>query len=281
MDALRTPSRRRPGRATVGRLGLAIVAALILAPAAAPAATRTATSPATGMDATLEGARLTFSPGDRVSQTFLRSVRGKTVAVACVSGAQGVVELISRGDALPTGSFDVSLLGGGAPWPFDSRSFTFSLPRDVSEQVDGCFAGRSFELGATFGFTPTAQVVLADSLPEQRLQLAHGAAKLAAHARPNRRFPAARRVAQLITVSEPQMQVAYARNLRAVRHNDIVYVVGRHTSFKRIELAYRQDGGQPVTLSGRRHGTASVEQPEAEVPMPDPSVDGRRRPALR
>lgn len=276
----------RPSRRSLARDGASAVAALaallMLTPGVAHGATKTAPSASTGMSAALDGAQLTVSPGTRVSSTFLRSVQGRTVAVACVNGAQDLFELIDEETLLPSGAFDVGLVGGPAQWPAGATTFTYTLPRDISERADACFVGRDPATSATFAFNTVAGELLEEGLPAQRLTLAHGAAKLIARGRENRRFPSARALARGIAAAEPQMDVAFARTVRRATRNDVVYVIGAETDFKSVQLAYRQNDGQPVLLDGRRRGEPAVEEPETSLPVPEEADgDERRRPARR
>ena len=261
-------------------LTIAVAVSAVSAVAAAPAmaATRTATSPVTGMNATLTGTQLTVTPGERFSRAFLNTVQGHPVAVACVTGGEALVRVVDEESLLPTSDFDVAFLGGPAPWPADSQSLTYTLSRDVSERVDGCIVAREPAAASTFAFNELALGVLGEGLAEQRLLLAHQAAKQIARARPDRRFPHARALAGTIAASERQLDVAFARNVRSARRNDVVYVIGRSTDFKRVRLAYRQDDGLPVQLTGRRRGDAEVEVPDSDervLPVPSDGV-GRR-----
>ena len=270
-------------RARIARGAIALVAASAMVVAPASAATRTATSPVTGMNATLSGAQLTVTPGERVSQAFLNTVRGRPVTVACFSGAEQLVRIVDERSLVPTADFDVGFLGGPASWPAGSDSLAHTLPRDVSEQVDGCVVAREVAAAATFGFGEFGRGVLAEGLAEQRLLLAHEAAKQIARARSDRRFPAPRALAAAIAASEPQLQVAFARDVRRARRNDVVYVIGRGTSIKRVSLAHRQNDGQPVQLEGRRRGEAELQsagEGEQVGLVPDGDVV-RRRPAIR
>lgn len=259
-------------------LTIAVLASAV-AVAPATAATRTATSPVTGMNATLAGTQLTVTPGERFSRAFLKTVQGRPVTVACVTGGEDLVRVVGEETLLPAFDFDIAILGGPAPWPAESRSLTYSLSRDVSERVDGCVVAREPAAASTFAFNELARGVLGEGLAEQRLLLAHEAAKQIARARPDRRFPHARALAGTIAASEPQLDVAFARNVRAARRNDVVYVIGRSTSFKRLRLAYRQDDGLPVQLTGRRRGDALVEAPGSHGDvLPVPGADVGRRP---
>ena len=233
----------------------------------AGAATRTATSPATGMTLSLDGAQVTVSPGARVSTAFLASVQGRAVTVACISG---VTDLIAMVDDLEEGAltvsrpFDASILGVPARWPASSTSLSATLPRDVSSSADGCVvSGPRNDLAATFAFTAVGQELLAEAVPEQKLHLAHAAAKAAARARSDHRFPPARRLAAAIAASEPQLEVGFARNRGAARRQGVVYVVGNHTTIKHVELSYREDDGIH-RLSGRRRGGGEVSQSGGE-----------------
>lgn len=271
-------------RAIAARSALAAVAAATLVANPAPAATQSASSPVTGMNATLSGTQLTVTPGERVSQAFLRDVQGRPVTVACVTGGEDLVLALSEDSLVPTSAFDVAFLGGPTLWPAGATSLTYTLARDVSEQADGCLVGRDPAAASTFGFNELGRGVLAEGIAEQRLLLAHEAAKQIARARTDRRFPSPRALAAAIAESEPQMQVALARSLRRARQNDVVYVIGRATDHRRVLLAYRQDDGQPVQLKGRRRGEAQISSFETSeevigyAPGNDP---GRRRPAAR
>lgn len=250
--------------------------------APASAATRTATSPVTGMNASLSGTQLTVTPGERFSRAFLSTVQGRQVTVACVTGGEALVHAIDEESFVPTAGFDVAFLGGPAPWPAGGTSLSYTLPRDVSETVDGCLVGRQPAAASAFAFNELGRGVLMEGLPEQRLLLAHQAAKQIARARDDRRFPAPRRLAAEIAASEPQLSVAFARDVRRARRNDVVYVIGRTSDFRRVVLAHRQDDGLPLQLRGRRRGDAELVSPEARERLPIPGDDvGRRRPAGR
>lgn len=269
----------------MGRV-LVLMAASVVVAAPASAATRTASSPVTGMNATLSGTQLTVTPSERYSRAFIETVQGRSVTVACVTGAEDFVRVTdeSSGSLVPTGDFDVAVLGGPALWPGSSMSLSYTLPRDVSERADGCLVGRDEAAAAAFGFGAVGRAVLDEGLAEQRLLLAHVAAKQIARARTDRRFPAPRALATAIAASEPQLDVAFARTVRKARRNDVVYVIGRRTNIKQVTLAHRQNDGQPVELLGRRRGDPQVnEAGEAErIPvMPPDEVVGRRRPATR
>lgn len=255
----------------------AVVAAGLIAAAPAGADTREATSPITGMEATMSGAQLTVTPGPTPSAAFLRSVQGRPVTVACANGAEALTGVIEEGSVVPTGNFDAAFLGGPAPWPAGSTSMTHALTRDVSATVDGCVVGRALAVASTFGFNALGRAALQDGIDEQRLALTHYAAKFVARDRDDSRFPSARRLAADIAESEPQLDVAYAPTVRRATRNDVVYVIGRGTDFKRVSLAYRQNDGQPVRLEGRRRGEPTISLPEeAEVPVPTPDeVTGR------
>lgn len=262
--------------------GLAAVAVLVLTPPAALGATRTATSPSTGMSATLEGARLAVSPGPRMSSTFLRSVQGRPVTVACASGAEDLVEIVDEQSLVPSGPFDFSFVGGPALWPAGATSLSYTLPRDVSEAADLCVVGRDLEVAATFGFSGLATGLLSETLGTQRLALAHGAAKTVARERDDRRFPSPRTLARAIAASEPQMEVDFARTVRRATRNDVVYVIGSRTSIKRVRLAHRQNDGQPTILDGRRRGAPQIEEPGSSDFVPSAGDgDERRRGADR
>ena len=271
-------------RAVAARGAVALVAASAFVVAPASAATRTATSPVTGYDATLSGTQLTVTPGERYSRAFLNTVQGRPVTVACVTGAEDLAGIVEEDSLVPTANFDVAFLGGPASWPVGGTSFTYTLARDVSERVDGCLVGRKPAAASTFGFDELGRAVLGESLAEQRLLLAHEAAKQIARARSDRRFPAPRQLAAAIAASEPQLEVAFAPDVRRARRNDVVYVIGKGTSVKRVFLAHRQDDGQPVELRGRRRGDAELksagEGEEILGNAPD-EVVGRRRPATR
>lgn len=270
-------------RATLGRGMVAALVVSALVTTTAIAATRTTSSEVTGMNATLSGAQLTVSPGERFSQAFLSSVQGRAVTVACVTGAEDLVRIVDEDSLVPSGDFDVAFLGGSALWPAGSDSLSYTLPRDVSERADGCLVGRKPAAASTFGFNELGRGVLGEGLAEQRLQLAHEAAKQVARRRADRRFPAPRALASAIATSEPQLDVAFARNLRGARRNDVVYVIGEATNIKRVLLAHRQDDGQPVELEGRRRGDGEVSSLENEPivgTVPGEEI-GRRRPAGR
>lgn len=275
----------RPSRRSLARCGAGAFATLasflLLAPAVAQAASKTATSVSTGMNATLEGAQLTVSPGTRVSSTFLRSVQGHPAVVACVSGAQDLFELVDQETLMPSGAFDVGFVGGPTLWPASATTLTYTLSRDISERADGCVVGRNPATSATFAFNTVAGELLEEGLPLQRLALAHGAAKLIARGREDHRFPSARALARGIAAAEPQMEVDFARSVRRATRNDVVYVIGAGTSFKSVQLAYRQNDGQPVLLEGRRRGEPAVEEPSASLAVPDTDGDERRSPARR
>ena len=247
-----------PSLRTNVALGTTVAVAVALTAAPASAATRSAASPLTGMQATLSGTQLTVTPGERASRAFLNNVGGRTVAVACVTGAEDLVRIVDEQTLLPNASFDVAVLGGPAPWPAGSDSLTYSLPRDVSDRVDGCVVGREAAAASAFGFDELGRALLDEGLAEQRLLLAHEAAKQIARARADRRFPAPRALARAIAASEPQLDVAFARDARRARRDDVVYVLGRGTNVKRVVLAHREDGGQPTLLEGRRRGDATV-----------------------
>ena len=269
--------RPSPFRRSIIRCLSALIAGGLVAAAPAGADTREASSPVTGMRASLIGAQLTVAPGPSPSAAFLRSVQGRAVTVACSSGAAALVAAVEEGSAVPTGSFDASFLGGPAPWTAGSSSMTHGLARDVSATVDGCIVGRAPAIASAFAFNALGRSVLDDAIDEQRLALAHHAAKFAARDRHDSRFPSARRLAAEIAESEPQMDVAFSRTVRHATRNDIVYVIGRRTSFKRVSLAYRQNDGQAVRLEGRRRGEATIILPEdADVPVPTrDDVSGR------
>ncbi len=277
---LHQPSRR----AVIARGVLALITASAVVAAPASAATRTATSSVTGMNATLSGTQLTVTPSDRFSRAFLNSVKGRPVTVACVTGADDLVRIIDEDSLVPTANFDVAFLGGPASWPAGGNSLTYTLARDVSEHVDGCLVARRPAAAATFGFDELGRAVLDEGLAEQRLLLAHEAAKQIARARSDRRFPAPRALAAAIAASEPQLEVAFARDVRRARRNGVVYVIGMGSSMKQVFLAHRQDDGQPVELVGRRRGDAELtsagEGEEILGTAPD-EVVGRRRPATR
>jgi hypothetical protein len=276
---------RRAGRRVVirhrRRLAATLGAALLLTPAAAHGATRAATSASTGMTATLEGAQLTVSPGPSVSSTFLRSVQGRPVTVACVSGAGDLVELVEGESLVPSGAFDFSFLGGPALWTARATTLAYTLPRDVSERADGCVVGRDLNMAAAFGFNVLARSALDETLGVQRLALAHGAAKVVARERGDRRFPSPRSLARAIAKAEPQMDVGFSRTVRRARRNDVVYVIGARSNFKRVQLSYRQNDGQPILLDGRRRGEPDIEEPESAFSVPGIQGDERRRGAGR
>ncbi len=261
----------------------AVVAAGLVAATPAGAETRNAPSPVTGMEATMTGAQLTVTPGAHPSTAFLRSVQGRPVTVACVNGAEALVGVLEEESLVPTGNFDAAFLGGPAPWPAGSTSLTHALTRDVSATVDGCVVGRALAVASTFGFNSLGRALLQEGIDQQRLALAHHAAKFVAQDRANSRFPSARRLAADIAESEPQMQVAYAPTVRRATRNDVVYVLGRGTDFKRVTLAYRQNDGQPVELEGRRRGQPTlINMPEeSDVPVPDPDDGAGRLPPRR
>ena len=265
-----------------GTLTLVTTAALVVAPASA--ATRTATSTVTGMNATLSGTQLTVAPSERASRAFLNTVQGRPVTVACVTGANHLVRIMEEDNLVPTGNFDVAFLGGPALWPAGADSLTYTIARDVSEQVNGCLVARKPTAAATFGFDELGRAVLGESLAEQRLLLAHEAAKQIARARSNRRFPAPRALAAAIAASEPQLEIAVAREVRQARRNDVVYVIVKGSSIKRVFLIHRQDDGQPVELVGRRRGEpelTSAGEGEESLGTPPDEVVGRRSPAAR
>lgn len=269
-----------PARIVRCLLGALAVCALVAAPAAA--ATRTATSPVTGMNATLSGTQLTVTPGERFSRAFLNTVQGRPVTVACVTGAEDLVRVVDEDSLVPSTDFDVALLGGPALWPAGSTSLSYTLPRDVSERADGCLVARKPAAASAFGFGDLGRGLLGEGLGEQRLLLAHEAAKQIARARADRRFPAPRALAAAIAASEPQLDVAFARDPRRARRNDVVYVIGRGTSHKRVVLAHRQNDGQPTILEGRRRGDAEVRSPGGEgetIGFAPNDESGRRRPA--
>lgn len=270
--------------ATIARGLLASLAAAALIASPASAATRTASSPVTGMTATLSGSQLTVTPGERFSRAFLNSVQGRPVTVACVTGAEDLVRVIDEDSLVPTSDFDVSFLGGPALWPADGQSLAYTLARDVSDHVDGCVVARKPAAASTFGFNELGRGVLTEGLAEQRLLLAHEAAKQTARARADRRFPDVRALTRAIAASEPQLDVAFASSPRRARRNDVVYVIGRRTNLKRVVFAYRQDDGQPVVLEGRRRGDARIQAPDegGEIIGYAPGDEvGRRRPAAR
>lgn len=279
-----TPLSQPSPPATIARGVFAAFAAAALVASPASAATRTASSPVTGMNATLSGSQLTVTPGERFSRAFINTVQGRPVTVACVTGAEDLVRIIDEDSLVPTSNFDVAFLGGPALWPADGQSLSYTLSRDVSERVDGCVVARKPAAASTFGFDELGRGVLTEGLAEQRLLLAHEAAKQIARARADRRFPGARALTAAIAASEPQLDVAFARSPRRARRNDVVYLIGRGTSFKRVVLAYRQHDGQPVVLEGRRRGDAQIESPDEGVETiglaPGDDV-GRRRPAGR
>lgn len=255
----------------------ALIAGGLVAAAPAAADSREAISPVTGMKATMSGAQLTVAPGSTPSSAFLRSVQGRAVTVACASGAEALIGAIEEGSQVPTGNFDAAVLGGPAPWPAGSDSLTHALTRDVSATVDGCVVGRAAAATSGFAFNALGRAALEDAIDEQRLALAHHAAKFAARDRDDSRFPSARRLTAEIAESEPQLDVAYSRTVRRARRNDVVYVIGRRTDFKRVSLAYRQNDGQAVRLEGRRRGEPTISFPEeSDVPVPTPDeVTGR------
>ena len=273
----RTPVGTRALRCIVAAVATAGIAA-----GPAFAATRTASSPVTGMNATLAGTQLTVTPGERVSSAFLRSVQGRPVTVACATGGEDLMRIAEGETLVPDFNFDFAVLGGPAAWPSGGNSLSYTLARDVSEKVDACLVGRDPAALSTFGFNALGRGVLREGLAEQRLLLAHHAAKLVARDRPSRRFPSARSLAAALAASEPQLQVAFAPTVRRARRNDVVYVIGRGTSFKRVHLAHRENDGQPVELEGRRRGEPELKSPERESGlMPGPHEDGRRRPRAR
>jgi hypothetical protein len=272
---LRTSARGAPRR--TGGLVAILAGGLLLTSAAADAATWTGTSASTGMTATLEGAQLTVSPGARFSSTFMRSVQGRAVTVACAAGAQDLIELIDERSPVPSGTFDFSLVGGPVLWSPGATTLSYTLPRDISERADGCLVGHDADVAAGFGFNPLATGVVDDGLGLQRLTLAHGAAKSIARARTNRRFPSPRALARRIAAAEPQMRVAFAPTIRRARRNGVVHVVGSETSFKRVQLSYRDNDGQPTVLEGRRRGEPDIQEPESDVPVPESDRSERRR----
>ncbi len=261
---------------------LAAVAIATCVAAPASAATKTAASPVTGMSATLTGTQLSVTPGERYSRAFLRSVQGSPVTVACITGGEDLVRVIDENSLVPNAAFDVAFLGGPATWPAGATSFSYTLARDVSASVDGCVVAHEPGAPSIFGFNELGRAALTESIGEQRLLLAHVAAKQIARARSNRRFPAARRLAAAIAASEPQLRIGFSRDIRRAGRNDVVYVIGRSTD-TRILLSYRQDDGQPVLLRGRRRGEPQLSSPGARSDLPSiPGDDvGRRRPAAR
>lgn len=252
-----------------GGLASALACVLLIAPGAAQAADKSAVSAPTGMQVTLSGANLTFSAGEKASSTFLREVQGHRVIVACAAGVESLLELTVAAEQaadLPTGTFDASVLGGFVDWPAGATSMSYTLPRDVSEQVDGCLVGR--ELTATFGFGAQAQKLLVESVGEEKLALAFGAAQAVARERQNRSFPAARRLVAAIAAREPQLTIAYAPSVRAARRDDVIYVIGAGTSQRKLRLAHRRNGELPAVSTGGRRGQAEVDVPrDSETPL--------------
>ena len=274
-----TPS---PLRAAILSGLLAAVALLACVAAPAPAATKSAASPVTGMTATLAGTQLTVTPGQRFSRAFQRSVQGNAVTVACVTGAEEMVRVVDEESLMPESGFDVAFLGGPATWPAGANAFSYALGRDVSASVDGCVVAHEPGAASTFGFNELGRAALAEGVAEQRLLLAHVAARQLARAREDRRFPAPRRLAAAIAASEPQLRIGFSRTIRRAGRNDVVYVIGRSTG-TRVLLSHRQDDGQPVLLRGRRSGEPQVSSPGDRSGLPRIPGDeiGGRRPAGR
>ncbi len=263
----------RPLAALAGSVSSTLAAFALITPAVAQADVKTAVSPPTGVQATLNGTQVNFAPTAETSSTFLRSVQGRRVAVACVAGVKALSELVitSQGDEPPLGFFDVSTVGGFVDWPAGASSLSVTLPRDVSATADGCAVGR--DLLATFGFSAEANQLLAEETPALSLRLAYGAAKATARARKNESFPAADKLAAAIAKSEPQLKVAVAGQVRKARRNGVVYVIASETNKQAVKLTYRRGGGLPTVLDGRPRGHANVQTPEdRDMPVPGGDV---------
>ncbi len=285
---LAQPGRPRRFRLAASRawyVPILAAATVLLAPVAALGATNTASSPVTGMNLTMDGARVTVSAGATPSRAFLQSVQGQSVVIACSAGLESFLgSLDASRDGYPDRPFDTSFLGGPVRWPAGATSASYDLPRDVSDSADGCIVGHvghRFELASTFAFSAQAQAVLAEESGEQRLALAHHAAKLIARQRPDKRFPQARALTVAVAASEPQMKVAYARNIAAARRNDVVYIIGADTTYKRVQMAYRTAGEDPLRLVGRRVGEPTHIHRESDVPVPESRPGDRRGAAGR